>query len=446
MSGNSTAVHGFGYDERYVDDWDTIIADHEIGPVESERQHIPPRLDEMAPSPVLAAFLCGVITERLTAYDRVVVLRARQRMASHYAAEVYADMVGVRDSYSMEKPDCSEVSVAESAAAEIRSALHLTRRTSDTELAFALDMHERVPRVLEMLRVGLIDVRRAKTIERGTYHLSISAARTVVDRIADVAPRLTTGELAARIRKLCIEVNMDEAKDRYDHAFDDRMVLARPTVDGTANLLGINLPPDRVAAISKRINSIARSLRGGDETRTMDQLRADVFIDLLEGTDHQGRSKGTVHISVYLATLTGLTEHPGELNGFAPVISDIARQIALDQHDAEWRYTVRETTTGEPLHAGTTRRRPTAALKRRIQSRDATCIYPGCRMPATESDLDHTTTWAEGGSTEDDNLAPLCRHDHRLRHNGWSYTRVDDGDYTWTSPLGHTYDTQRAPP
>ncbi len=78
MSGSARAIHGFGHDGRYIGDWETAISDHSTGPNESERRHIPPRLDEMAPFPILAAFLSGVITERLSAYDRVAVLRARQ--------------------------------------------------------------------------------------------------------------------------------------------------------------------------------------------------------------------------------------------------------------------------------------------------------------------------------------------------------------------------------
>ncbi|MEE8375472.1 MAG: HNH endonuclease signature motif containing protein [Acidimicrobiia bacterium] len=39
-------------------------------------------------------------------------------------------------------------------------------------------------------------------------------------------------------------------------------------------------------------------------------------------------------------------------------------------------------------------------------------------MPATDCDLDHRNAWADGGPTTEDNLAPLCRHDHIVRHNG----------------------------
>ena len=182
----------------------------------------------------------------------------------------------------------------------------------------------------------------------------------------------------------------------------------------------------------------------------MDQLRADIYIDLLQGTNHTNRSKGVINMTVDLDTLAGLTDHPGELNGFVPVISDIARQVADEQPDAQWRYTVTDTETGQHVHDGVTRRRPTTAMQRTIQARDRTCVFPGCRMPSTDCDIDHTVAYSEGGATCPCNNAPACRHDHRLKDQGWTYTHLPDGRYQWTSPLGHTYvgwkATQRAPP
>ena len=403
---------------------------------------IPPGLDEMAPGPVLAAFLSSIDVHAVTGYDRVVVLRAHQRMTSHYQAHTYTDMAAITQALA----DDGESYEEELASAEIRAALNLTRSAADTELSFAMDLRQRLPQVHAMLREGKIDVRRARTIDHATSHLSIATARGVVERIAEAAPNLTTGQLRARIKKLCIEADVDEAKRRYQHAVEERRMVGEPTVDGTANLAGFDLPPDRVAAVTRRINKIARSLRGAGETRTMDQLRADVYLDLLQGDNHTGSSKGVVHMTVDLDTLTGLTEHPGELNGFTPVISDIARQVAVDQTDAEWRYTVTNTETGQPITTGIARRRPTAAMRRDVETRDRTCVFPGCRMPATDCDVDHTTTWAENGPTTPDNLASLCRTDHRLRHNGWTYQQLPNGTHQWTSPLGHTYNTSKDPP
>ena len=420
----------------------TDLPRHRIGA--SSDGHIPDRLDQMAPGPVLAAYLSSVDVSTLSGHDRVVVLRAHQRMVAHYQAKLYDDMVSVRDVFR-EMGDDSEDAAA-MAASEIRCALHLTRRSADVELSFALDLAQRLPKVLRMLADGVIDYRRARTIERGTCHLSAATAQGVVDRVESAAPMMTTGQLAARVRKLCIEADPQEAEERYDRAVKERRIVAEPTVEGTANLLGMDLPPDRVAAVTRRINSIARSLRGQDETRTMDQLRADVYLDLLSGREYKSSDRAVVHLTADLDTLAGLSDHPGDLDGFAPVISDIARQVALDQQDAEWTYTVTDPETGEHLHSGTTRRRPTASQRRQIESRDRYCSFPGCRMPSSDCDIDHTIAYSEGGATCPCNNAAACRHDHILKEYGWTYVRLADGSYHWRSPLGHAYTTWRAPP
>ncbi|HEX9763384.1 MAG TPA: HNH endonuclease signature motif containing protein, partial [Acidimicrobiia bacterium] len=157
----------------------------------------------------------------------------------------------------------------------------------------------------------------------------------------------------------------------------------------------------------------------------------------------QGNGRGMVDIHVELSTLAGLNENPGELRGYGPVIADVARQVAEDQSNAEHRVTVTE--GGEPIWTGTTRRRPTTHQKRQVEARNPTCVFVGCR--STECDIDHTLAYSEGGPTEPDNLAPLCRHDHRLKHKaGWKLERAGPGTYQWTTPLGHSYTVEPEPP
>ena len=180
----------------------------------------------------------------------------------------------------------------------------------------------------------------------------------------------------------------------------------------------------------------------------MDQLRADIFIDLLQGTveDESGRNRGVVDINVDLETLTRLADHAGELAGYGPVIADIARQVAGESHDAEWRYTVTDP-NGGVITNGTTRRRPTASQVREVHAQHPTCVFPGCRMPAADCDLDHRIPYAEGGPTISPNLAPLCRHDHRIRTTaGWVHSPLPGGSHEWKTKLGHTYVTSGAPP
>ncbi|MBT8208176.1 MAG: HNH endonuclease, partial [Acidimicrobiia bacterium] len=179
--------------------------------------------------------------------------------------------------------------------------------------------------------------------------------------------------------------------------------------------------------------------------------RADVMLDLLNGISINGvgpsRSKGVVDIRVDLTTLAGLNDNPAELGGYGPVIADIARRVAEEQPDATWQYVVTDPETGRPLITGVTRRRPTASMARWVRALRPRCVFPGCRMPARQSDLDHRLEYAKGGRTAKYNLAPLCRYDHGIRHlAGWKYTIEPDGSITWRSRLGHTYRTGTDPP
>ncbi len=415
-------------------------ADHVDQP---QVEWIPSDLEKMTPGPDLAAILSGLDPCQLSGYDLVAVLCAQQRQISHDQARLYAVMVEV--SHRMDPESGWRDEAVEFASDEIRTALTLTRRAADSELGLATDLKERLPTLWAALDAGDIDLRRAKTIVYGISHLPEGTARRIVERVVEQAAKLTTGQLAARIRRLCVETDPDDAKPRYQQGVEERRMVAEANPDGTASLLGYQLPINRVTAASQRVNRLARTLKTRGETRTLDQIRADVFLDLLQGGDLKtGSADGTVDIHFELTTLARLDDHPAELAGMGPVIADIARQVAADQNHSRWTYTV--TDNGEPVATGTTRKRPTAAIKRQVHARYPTCIFPGCRMPATNCDLDHRKPWAQGGPTNTDHLAPACRHDHILRDHGWQLQRLENGDHQYTSPLGHTYTTSRAPP
>lgn len=150
--------------------------------VQSACESIPMGFDEIEPGFFLAAILERTDISRLSGRDRIVVLRARQRMASPYNAQVYEAMASVTDHLCNEDDTGRPPHGNRAAAAEIRAALRLTRRATNTELSFALELRERLPRVWEALAAGDIDTRRAKTIAHHTIHLSTAVARDVVDQ------------------------------------------------------------------------------------------------------------------------------------------------------------------------------------------------------------------------------------------------------------------------
>ena len=61
-----------------------------------------------------------------------------------------------------------------------------------------------------------------------------------------------------------------------------------------------------------RINRHAQNLKNAGDRRSIDQIRADAFLDILNGkqlADHE--SKGVVDISIDLKTLAELSDAPG---------------------------------------------------------------------------------------------------------------------------------------
>ncbi|HEY5890302.1 MAG TPA: DUF222 domain-containing protein [Acidimicrobiia bacterium] len=402
---------------------------------------------ESEPGPELAAFLSVVDPKELSGNDLVMVLQAHQRLASHFQARVYADIAALAD--VMFDFDQDRELANEATAMELRAALRLTRRSADIEIGFAQDLVNRLPRVAAEFEAGRVDVRRARVLIDETIHLTETQARLVVDEVIDRAGQLTTGELRSRVRKLCFAIEPEEAELRYETALEDRKLVQEPTVDGTANIFLTNIAPDKAAEALDRINQIARSLHTAGENRTMDQLRADIAIDLLCGNPtHSGTNAGNVDIHVDLETLARLNDDPGELAGYGPVIADIARQVAENSDDGEWRFRVTDPDSGLPVHMGATRKRAhNTHQKRQIELRDLVCATPGCRMPATDCDIDHSKTWADTGRTTIEDSAPGCRHDHVCRHKfDWTYQRLPDGDYLWTSRLGRHYTKSGRPP
>ena len=108
---------------------------------------------------------------------------------------------------------------------------------------------------------------------------------------------------------------------------------------------------------------------------------------------------------------------------------------------AAWRHVLTDRATGALLDVGSWSYRPPAALARHVRTRDVTCRFPGCSVPARDCDLDHLIPFPVG-PTSADNLHALCRRHHRLKHDdNWAVQALPDHGLRWTSPLGTTRDT-----
>lgn len=72
---------------------------------------------------------------------------------------------------------------------------------------------------------------------------------------------------------------------------------------------------------------------------------------------------------------------------------------------------------GRPLSIGRKTRSIPPALRRALKARDRGCQFPGCTQ-TRHTDTHHIEHWAQGGATDLSNLVTLCRHHHRLLHEG----------------------------
>jgi len=311
----------------------------------------------------------------LNGYELVEVVKATSRQVAHYQAELLAaarESAYCPQGFEDSPPERTE-RPQEYAADEIRLALTLTRRAADDLVGTAFVVVERTPDVWAALRAGRIDLPRARVLAEETSTLPEDTCRQVVDQILPVAAELTTGQLRIRVRKLAITVDPDAADRRQTEALTRRRLEHGLDSDGTATLAGRNLPPDRAASAAARIDALARAAKRAGDTRTMDELRADLYLDILNGRPVPDGSGG-VELVVPLATLAGLSERPGEIKGWGPVLAEVARKITDNQHDATWRFSVTDEQGGLVAH-GRLRRRPTSRQAAFVKARDRAAAH-----------------------------------------------------------------------
>lgn len=408
---------------------------------------IPENLDEIPPGPELALALASLDWDELSDYDLILALKAQDRQVSHYQAgrAWTINKVAERYQYMHVEGSFEYNEAADGAAAEVGAALRLTRRTAESVTGFSMELLRYRPAVFEALLLGRIDVRRARLLVDETQHVSDAIAHVAIEQLLPDAADLTTGQLRHRIAKLCIDADPDAARRRYDKSIADRRFEIRPTDSGTADILGRDMPPHIANSIGRWIHKEAIKLKNLGDTRSMDQLRADIYLDLLRRRHKGGKITradfGNLDMRVTGETLTGQSDESAELNGFGPVIADVARQVAENQDDVERRWMLLDHETQQPIDGGITRRKPTASQRRKAEMLHPTCVQPGCRMPSVDCDLDHRIPWVEARATCTADLGPMCRHHHVIRHTyGWRYELLVGG-FLFTSPFGHRYST-----
>ena len=413
-------------------------------------EQLPPGLADLPPGPDLAAALAPLDDTRLSGYDAVVSMQAWTRLLAHVTARHLAAVRNVAhcaaptdDTDPILNEADRSIFVTDYAADEVAAALTWTRRAAQVHIELAEQIGHRLPALHQALLTGHVDLPKVRVIVDAVDTLNDQTARTVIDTVLPTAGRLTTSQLRRKLRRLVLKADPATAAKRRDAAETAREVTHHIADDNTVTITALGLPIPQAARAIRRIEFLALTTKRAGDPRTMDQLRADTYLDLLAGT-HTGPDPtprpGVIDLVVPLTTIANVSDEPGELPGWGPVLADVARQLALDPTgETQWRIKVIDA-DGKLVAAVPTHRRPTPTQAAHIRARDVECRMVGCQRPAAFDDIDHTTAHHDGGPTLTMNLELLCRHDHVMKHHsGWQLTQPTPGEFIWTSPLGHTY-------
>jgi Domain of unknown function (DUF222)/HNH endonuclease len=137
-----------------------------------------------------------------------------------------------------------------------------------------------------------------------------------------------------------------------------------------------------------------------------------------------GTASAELVVHVDAGTLTGAdTGGRCHLEGGPAISVDAARRLGCDAT----LVTVLER-DGLPLDVGRSRRVVAGRMRRLLQLRDQGCRYPGCAVPAADTEGHHVVHWVDGGPTELANLVSLCRFHHHRHHEGAFRIVATEGD------------------
>jgi hypothetical protein len=229
-------------------------------------------------------------------------------------------------------------------------------------------------------------------------------------------------------------------------------------------------------AVRELIDSRAKAMRdsaAADDKRTLGQWRHAALLEAFGLAPTGQRSTGAtelrdiastgtgdphsivdrprveIRVVVPLTTLFGLTDAPGEIEGFGPLDPELVRALAAD---AEWVRWVTDPVGDYLLDSGT-RRFPGARLARFLRDREGRCKHPSCGVRARNCDADHLPAFSAGGRTAATGMSPTCpRHNRHRDASRWHIEQEGPADPygapepTWISPLGRRYETAVARP
>jgi hypothetical protein len=175
---------------------------------------------------------------------------------------------------------------------ELAGALACSTQTAETTTWLAWELQARLPGTGALLDHGIITFAKARTIVETFRYLSdADAARAEAMILGQLTGKTYTQVLRlAEQAALTVDPELAERRREQAQQKDARVTFLREQA-GTAALSGRDLPPDEALAAMANVNARAEEYKksGAFGDTRMDVLRAQAYLDLLNGTPADAR-------------------------------------------------------------------------------------------------------------------------------------------------------------
>lgn len=372
--------------------------------------------------------------ERLAQLDREEAARFAER-SQIYAALVSQNLAAQGKGGSLDL-------AFRSLAAELAVEMKLSDRTMQSRLSEAVSLMVDFPFTHHALQSGTVTVAHARVVMAEGAVISDTQRRidyesAVLERAASVTP----GRLR-RLAKFAAEKLADIGFDeRHEKAAEERSVRSFETLDGMSEVVAV-VPTVLAAGIMDRLTQMGKAVKAANpaDPRMLDQLRADLFCDVLltghaNGEPHAGLDAIHAEVAIVIPALTLLGEgnEPASILGRGPIgLADAQRMAASAPSLVR---VITDPVADQVL--STTNYQPGKKLRRYLRLRDGRCRFPSCNRSPRRCEIDHTIPYSKGGVTDVGNLAHLCKGHHDIKHfPGWSVRHSEPGVLEWVTPHG----------
>ncbi|HWV26644.1 MAG TPA: DUF222 domain-containing protein [Aeromicrobium sp.] len=292
-----------------------------------------------------------------------------------------------------------------------------------------------LPEVAGAAAEGDISLDHVRYFTYALDHCGNQPTREVLPELLDVARVASPSILRDATRRLREAVYPDSLDEAWINGMEreDLQVNAVPE--------GFHVTGFLNSATGAKLKTVLRSLTapaGANDPRPAAQRRVDGLETLLDSVLNNGLpgDQGVrPHVTLTVdADALGTGEGTGDLEGFGPIgLRQVKELICAGDIT-----TVAVRTSGRGIGArkiGRTMRLAAGRQRTEIMTRqNRICAAPGCTGPVVH--IHHVVFWADGGSTDDENLIGLCPRCHRAVHAG--VLVIDPATHEFCNRVGHT--------